>query len=135
MAAGQQFQHFIEQTGSWHVVNQRCHHRNRRTGRLIDTELQFGGKTHDAQHTHRIFSVACFRYANDAQGFAADIADTVVVVQHGFRCRIVVHRVDGKVATRSIFMLFAEMVVTQYTAMCIFLHLTIAGATEGGYFQ
>jgi hypothetical protein len=66
---------------------------------------QLGGETHGAQHAHRVFAVAGARLADHAQGFLFQVGNAVVVVDDGFGGRIVVQRIDRKVAAGGIFRL------------------------------
>ncbi len=80
------------------------------------SKLELGGKTHHAQHAHRIFAITRGRVADHAQQTRAHVGHAVVIVQHGLRGRIVVHRVDREVAARGVFVLLAPDVVAQHAA-------------------
>jgi hypothetical protein len=135
MAAHQQLQHFVEHARGRHVVDQRRHHADRRAAGRLDGELELGREAHHAQHAHRVFAVARFGFADDAQLLGADVGDAAVVVQHRLAGRIVVHGVDGEVAAGGVFVLLAEGVVAQHAAMFILGRGFGRGATEGGDFD
>ena len=85
------------------------------------TEL--GSKTHGADDAHWVFAIAGGRVANHAQDFFLGVCDAAVVVNHFARFGVVIHGVDGEVATRSIFVLRTPDVVAQYAATgvdCVF---------------
>ena len=98
-------------------------------------EAELGGEAHRAQHADRVFAVARFRHADDAQRLAADIGDAAVIVEHGLAGRIVIHRVDGEVAPHRVLVLQAESVVAQHAAVLILGRAVARGAAEGGHFQ
>ena len=116
-------------------VDQFGHRRDRRTGFRFDLELELGGEAHHAQHAHRVFAVALFRHANDAQDAVADVGDAAVVVQHGLVGRVVIHGVDGEVAAHGVFVLRPEAVVAQHAAVFILRRVVGAGPAEGRHFQ
>jgi hypothetical protein len=102
-------------------------------GSMVNFSL--AAKAHHAQHAHRVFAVARFGFADDAQLLGADVGDAAVVVQHRLAGRIVVHGVDGEVAAGGVFVLLAEGVVAQHAAMFILGRGFGRGATEGGHFE
>ncbi|TPW00656.1 MAG: hypothetical protein FD124_3982, partial [Alphaproteobacteria bacterium] len=108
---GQQLEHLVEQARRRHVADQLRHLADRARGRRVDREAQLGRQAHGAQHAHRVFAVAGLRLADHAQGFRLDIGDAVVIVDDRLGDRVVVQRVDRKVAARRVFHLVAENVV------------------------
>lgn len=116
VAGQQQLQHLVEETRGRHVVHQISEFLDRRARRFIDLEAELGREAHDAQHAHRVFAITRGRIADHAQKARANVGHAVVIIQHRLRCRIVVHRVDGEVAARRVFVLLAPHVVAQHAA-------------------
>ena len=134
-SAHEQLEHFIEHARSRHVIDQRRHDLDRRARGRVDREARFCGKAHYAQQAHRIFAKARFRHADDAQGLAADIGHAAVIIEHDLAGRIVIHGIDGEVATDRIFMLFAESIVAQDAAVFILWRRFRRCAAEGRHFE
>ena len=90
-----------------------------RTGRSVpglQRKTQLGREAHHADDAHRVFAVAQLGVADHAQHAGARIRQATVVVDHGLRHRVVVHRVDREVAPRGVFDLRAPDVVAQHAA-------------------
>ena len=109
----QQLQHFFEQTRRGNVMEQRGKTRNRLGGFRADVHIQLGGKAHSAQHADRIFAVAGFRIANQANHALLQIFHAADVVAHGKIGHAVIQAVNGEVATLGIFFDRSEDVVAQ----------------------
>ena len=112
-AAKQQLEDFVEQPRLGHTVDEVGAIGDRRARGVVDLEAEFGREAHRAQHAHRVFAVARLGMADDAQALGFDVADAAVIVEHGLGRRVVEHRVDGEIAPRGVFVLFAEDVVAQ----------------------
>ena len=80
---------------------------------FFDTEIQLGGKTHGPQHPYRVFLVALFRVADQADQVIADVVYAVGVVKNALADRIVVQGVDGEVAALRVFFQRAVDVIAQ----------------------
>ena len=120
MTAHQQLEHFIKDTRRRHIVDQWCHHGNRRACGRRNLEIEFRSKAHHAQKTNRVFTVACLRVTDHAQRAAANIFHATVIIEHHLLLRIVIHRIDREITPFGIFMLLAEGVVAQNPAMLVF---------------
>ena len=95
--------------------------------------IEFGSKTHGANDPHRVFPVTQRRVTDHADDLFPGIANAIVVVHNDLSLGIVVHRVDGEVAPRRVFLHRAPDVVTQHPARAVHgvLHagqLALAGA-------
>ena len=132
MAAHQQLEHFIEHACGRHIVDEWCHHLDRLARRLVDGELQLGGKAHHAQQAHRVFAIAGLRYADHAQLPVANVLHTMMIVEHRLAGRVVIHRVDGEIAPGGVLMLFTEGVVAQDAAVLVLRRIIRRCAAEGG---
>lgn len=80
---------------------------------FFDAEIQFGREAHGTQHAHRVFLVALFRVADQADQTIADVMYAVGVIQNTLADRVVIQRIDREVATLSVFFKRAVNVVTQ----------------------
>ncbi|CAM2144817.1 hypothetical protein PT2222_160170 [Paraburkholderia tropica] len=116
VAREQQLEHLVEQTRRGHVVDEVGEILNRTARVFFDVETELGRETHHAQHAHRILAITRGRVADHAQQTRAHVGHAVVVIQHGLRGRIVVHRVDREVAARGVLVLLAPDVVAQHAA-------------------
>ena len=119
MAGLQEFEHLVKQTRLRHVGQQATHLAQRRGSFVFKFKAQgaeLGGKTHGTDDAHRVFAVTRGRLANHAQHAFFSVADTVVIVHHDLRFRVVVHGVDGEVTARRIMLHRAPNVVTQHAA-------------------
>ena len=111
MTGEQQLQHFVEQARGRNVRQQR--------GQALDRGARSGGdrkpelrrQPHRAQHAHRVFAIAGFRIADQAQLPGLDVLQAAQIVPDLLGDRIVVQRIDGKVPARRIVGLAAEDVV------------------------
>ena len=139
MARGEQLEHFVEQARGRHVFDQ--------AGQFADgllrvggnSEVELGREAHGAQHAHRVFAVARGRTADHAQGLVAEIGESLVVIDHRLRYRVVVQGVDREVAPRGVFLLRAEDVVAQHAPLLVGLRamsfLLAVMTSEGGHFD
>ena len=102
----------------------------------IDRQPQLGGQADGAQHAHRILTVARLRLADHAQRLLPQVGDAVVVVDDGFRRRVVIQRIDREIPARGVFCLAAEDVVAQNPPLLVDQRLATAVlavvAAEGG---
>ena len=119
VAGEQQLHHFVEQARRRHIAHQFGQAGDRLACAGVDGKTELGGKTHRAQHAHRVFAVTPFRVADHAHGLGADVGDALVVIDHDLRGRVIKQRVDGEVAPRGIIFLRAEDIVAQHTAVGI----------------
>ncbi len=114
MAAEEQFQHLVEQPRRRHLQQQLGQFGNLAACLLVQPEAQLGGEAGGAQHAHRVFPVALFGVADQADLAALDgapAADKVVQREVG---DIVVERIDGEVAAQGVFLDAAPGVVAQH---------------------
>ena len=116
MAGLQQLDHLVEGARLRNVVEQRRHFADRRPRLRLDLEAELGGEAHRADDAHRVFAVARDRVADHAQQLLARILDAAVVVDDDLADRVVVHRVDGEVAPRSVLDLRPPDVVAQHAS-------------------
>ncbi len=113
MARLQQLQRLFKQTRRWHIVDKRCQARDRLGGFRADAHIELGGKAHGAQHTHRIFTVARFRVADQADQTRVQVRHAADEIANGKVSHAVIEAVDGEIATLGIFFDRAKDVVTQ----------------------
>ena len=119
MAGLQQLEHFIEQPALRHIGQQLGGGDQRRLGLGLDREAecsQLGRETDGANDPHRVFAVARGRVADHAEREFLRVLDAVVIVDHQLAGRVVIHRIDGEVAARRVFVLRAPDVVAQHAA-------------------
>ena len=119
MAGLQEFEHLVKQARLRHVGQQATHLAQRRGSFVFKFKAQgaeLGGKTHGTDDAHRVFAVTRGRLANHAQHAFFSVADTVVIVHHDLRFRVVIHGVDGEVTARRIMLHRAPNVVTQHAS-------------------
>lgn len=106
-----------------------------------DAHIELGGKAHRAQHAYRIFAVAGFRIANQADNAILHILHAANVIADGKVGHAVVKAVNGEVAALGIFFDGAEDVVAQQHAVLAELRGDAIGGmpfvvtTEGGDFD
>ena len=141
MAGLQQLQRLFKQASRRHVVNQRRQTRDRLGRFRADAHIELGGKTHGAQHTHGIFTVARFRRADQADQTFFQVLHAADVIAHGEIRHAVIEAVDGEVATLGIFFDRAEDVVAQQHTVLAALRRGAIGcarfvvAAEGRHFD
>ena len=123
VAGLQQLDHLVEQARGRHVVEQRRHGLDRRACLGFDLEAQLGREAHRADDAHRVFAVARLGVADHAQQLLLGVFQAAVIVDHDLGLRVVVHRVDGEVATRGVFDLRTPDVVAQHAAFGVH-HMT-----------
>ena len=141
MAGLQQLEHFIKQAALRHIGQQGLHGHQGLGGFAFNFEPQaaeLGGKTNRPNNTNRVFTVAGGRVANHAQGVLLCVFKAAVVVHHHLTLRVVIHGVDGEVASHSVLVLRAPHVVAQHPAAGVhrMLHtgqLRFAGALVTGH--
>ncbi|CQB92886.1 Uncharacterised protein [Salmonella enterica subsp. enterica serovar Typhimurium str. DT104] len=75
--------------------------------------IELRSETHGAQHSNRIFAVARFRIADQANHAFLQILHPADVIAHGKIRHAVVKAVDGEIAALGIFFDRAEDVVAQ----------------------
>ena len=132
MPGGEQLEHFIKQSCRRDVFQQAGHFPDGAARFGVDRQAKLGGQTHRAQHAHRILAVTCPRFADHAQRLCLEIADTMVVVDDVFACRVVIECVSGEVAAGGVFLLRAEDIVVQDPAVFVLFRVGVKFATEGG---
>ena len=69
---------------------------------------EFGGKTHDAQHAHRVLAVARLGIADHAQYAGAQVGDAADVVHYREIADVVIKPVDREIAAARVLFLGAE---------------------------
>ena len=119
MAGLQELEHLVKQARLGHVGQQAAHLAQRRCGLVFKLKAQcaeLGSKTHGTDDAHRVFAVTRGRLANHAQHAFFSVANSVVIVHHDLRFRVVVHGVDGEVTARCVVFHRAPNVVTQHAA-------------------
>ena len=79
----------------------------------IDGHIQFGSKTHSTQHSDRVFPIAGFRVANQADLTVFQILYAVGKVDNGEIPDAVIQRIDGEVAPQCVFFLIAIDIIPQ----------------------
>ena len=142
----QQLDHLVEQARRRHIRQQRRHRPDGLARGGLDLEAQLGSKPHHTDDAHRVFAIAPVGVADHAQQAGADVGDAAVVVDHGLRQGVVVHRVDREVAPRRVLDLRAPDVVAQHPAAGVH-HVRLVGtallaglldaghAVDGGHVQ
>jgi len=101
-------------------------------------EVEFGGETRGPQHAYRILAEARLGIADHAQHALPAVGDAAEIIVDFLARRIVVQRVDGEVAARSVVLHAAEDVVGQQSAVLVgralvfFLGFLLAIGAEGG---
>ncbi len=98
-------------------MQQRRQARDRLGGLFADAHTELRRKTHRAQHAHRIFAIAGFRIADQADDAILQIFHAADVVADGEIRHAVIEAVDGKVATLGVFFNRTEDVVAQQHAV------------------
>ena len=139
----QQLQGLFKQARRRDITQQRGQTWNRLGGFRRNAHIELGGKARDAQHAHRIFAVAGFRIANQANDALFEIADAANVVTYAEISHAVVEAVDGEIAALGIIFDRAEDIVAQqHTALGALRTVTILRdlfnlmmTTEGGDFD
>ena len=119
IAGEEQLEHFVEQASRRNLVQQASQARDGRGAVLFDIEVELGGKTDGPQHAHRVFLVAFFRVANQANQAIADVMHAVSVIEDAFAAGIQVQGVDGEVAALGIVFQAAIDVVAQDAAALV----------------
>ena len=132
---GQQLEHFVEEAGGRDVFQQVGHFADRLFRFRVDGQAELGGQADGAQHAHRVFAVAGAWLADHAQRPRLQVADTMVVVNDRFGCRVVIQRIGGEIAAGGVFGLRAENIVVQHAAVFVGLGLLVEHAAEGGDLQ
>ena len=139
MARRKQLEHFVEQARGRHVFDQAGQFADWLLRLGGDGKIQLGGETHGAQHAHRVFPVTGGWATDHAQGLVAEIGESLVVIDHRLRYRVVVQGVDREVAPRGIFLLRAENIVAQHAPLLVGLRamsfLLAVMTSEGGHFD
>ncbi len=143
MPGEEQFEHFFEQACRRNIAQHRCQRANRLGAVLFDAEVQLGSKAHRTQHAHRVFLVALFGVADQADQTVTNVVYAIGVIQNTLADRIVIQRVDREVATLGVLFKRAVHVVTQnapafiargLVAVLFFVILGMIGA-EGRHFD
>ena len=65
-AARKKLDHFVKQTGSRHIAEQRRHFRDGSIRAFFNLETQLGRNTHGTHHAHRVLSIARLRITDHA---------------------------------------------------------------------
>ena len=110
-AARKELDHFVEKSSCRHIAEQRRHFRNGSIRTFFNLETQLGRNTHGTHHAHRVLSIARLRITDHAQRLASNVLVAPVIIVNVPRRRIVVKRIDRKVATRSVLPHLPENVV------------------------
>ena len=119
MSGLQQLEHLVEHAALRNVGQQRferAHGGGRLAVQLEPQAGQLGGKPCGTNDAHRVLTVARGRVTDQPQPSLACIFNAAVVIHHRLRARVVVHGIDGEVATCRIFVLRTPHVVAQHTA-------------------
>ena len=119
MAGLQQLEHFVKQTALWHIGQQLERALQGCRGFALQLKAQarqLSSETHRADDAHGVFAVTGGGVANHAQHFFLGVGNAPVVVDDALRFGVVIHRVDGEVTARSVFVLRAPHVVAQHAA-------------------
>ena len=132
MPRGEQLEHFVEQARGRDVPDEIRKLADWPARVFVDGKIELGREAHGAQHAHRVFAVARGRMADHAQRFSFDVGHSVVIVDHGFRHRVVIQRVDREIAPRGVFLLRAEDVVAQDAPLLVGLCALAVVAAESG---
>ncbi|MNT22930.1 hypothetical protein D3C72_1583320 [compost metagenome] len=138
----QHFQRFFEQARRRNVVDKRRQTWDRLGGFRTDLHIQLGGKAHGAKHTHRIFAIARFWIADQANHAVFQILHAADEITHREIGHAVIKAVDGEIATLGIFFDGTKDVVTQQHAVLAALRRSaircsarFVVTTEGGHFD
>ncbi|MNY30944.1 hypothetical protein D3C86_1650810 [compost metagenome] len=109
----EQLEHFFEQACRRDLAQHRRQFTDRLHGVLFDAEVELGGKTHGAQHAHRVFLVALLRITDQTDQVIADVVYAIGVIEDALTDRIVIQGVDGEVAALRVFFQGAVDVIAQ----------------------
>ena len=71
---------------------------------MVQTKTELGGKTHGPQHTHRVFTVALFGIADQADQSGLQIVQTAGVIQYREVFDIVIQGIYGEITALSVFL-------------------------------
>ena len=131
MAAGKELQYLVDQTRRRHVFEKLRHARNRpfRCGLNLEPELR--GNAHGPKHANRVLAVAFRGLADHSEAAFGNILKAMVIVVDLFRCRIVIHGIDGEVAAGRVLPHFAEDVVGNHAAAAVLSHARTLERPEG----
>ena len=135
MAGQEQFQGFLEQPRRRGLGQQGRQPGDRFGGRGLDGETQLGRQACRAQHAHRVFAIARFRIADQAQQPRLHIVVAADVVAYREILDRVIQRIRGEVAADRIVLDRAVDVVAQQAATLVLFAVAaavIAVGAEGG---
>ena len=98
VSAQEHLQRFIEQARRRGIAQQRPQCFERRHRGRVDVHVQLGRQSCRAQHAYRVFAIACFRIADQAQHAVVQVLHAAHVIADGEIADVVIHRVDAEVA-------------------------------------
>jgi hypothetical protein len=131
VAREEHLQAFLEQAGRSRILEQRPEALDRLRGRCLDLEAELCRQPHRTQHPHRVFAVAGFRVADQAQQAVLDILEPAHVIAHREVLDRVIQRVRGEVAAHRVLFDRSVDVVAQQAAALVRLPIAAAVVAVG----